>query len=317
MNNFVPWNSQPLTEWGQKYAPGKFLDLAGRSTHYLERGTGEPVILIHGFNMDANTWRNNIDVLALSHKVYAIDLWGLGFSHRKSVDPGYELYSEQLLRFMDEKGIHKATLVGHSMGGGTAIFFAVKHPNRVEKLVLVDSAGIPNPLPLRSKFFTLPGVGEFLLSINNDYFRKKNLGDLWFFDRDQMTDEVYETITQFQKIEGSSEILLKILRKDFFHTLSAKIRQLNQLNIPVLIIWGEHDISIPLNIGQEMHGILEGSQLEIIEQGGHMPNFDDPDRFNQIVGDFLEGSSFSGASVSPNRDSALPLNDPAQPSPVR
>ena len=55
----------------------------------------------------------------------------------------------------------------------------------------------------------------------------------------------------------------------------------------------------------------------LIEQGGHMPNFDDPDRFNQIVGDFLEGSSFSGASVSPYRDSALPLNDPAQPSPVR
>jgi pimeloyl-ACP methyl ester carboxylesterase len=317
MNDFVPWNSQSLTAWSHKYAAGEFVDLAGRSTHYLERGTGEPVILLHGFNMDANTWKNNIDALALNYKVYAIDLWGLGFSHRESIDPGYELYSEQLLRFMDEKGIHKATLVGHSMGGGTAIFFAVNHANRVEKLVLVDSTGIPNPLPLRSKFFTLPGLGEFLLSINNDYFRRKNLGELWFFDRDQMTNEVYETITQFQKIEGSSEILLKILRKDFFHTLREKIHQLDQLDVPVLIIWGEHDISIPLKIGEEMHSMLEGSRFEIIEHGGHMPNFDDPDRFNQIVGDFLEGSLLSSASVSRYRDSALPLNDPAQPSLVR
>jgi hypothetical protein len=63
--------------------------------------------------------------------------------------------------------------------------------------------------------------------------------------------------------------------------------------------------------------MLEGSRFEIIEHGGHMPNFDDPDRFNQIVGDFLEGSLLSSASVSRHRDSALPLNDPAQPSLVR
>jgi pimeloyl-ACP methyl ester carboxylesterase len=80
------------------------------------------------------------------------------------------------------------------MGSGTAIFFAVNHTNRVEKLVLVDSTGIPNPLPLRSKFFTLPGLGEFLLSINNDYFRRKNLGELWFYNRKQMTDEVWTSL---------------------------------------------------------------------------------------------------------------------------
>lgn len=287
MKGFVPWNSQPLTEWSRKYARGKFAELNGRSTHYVVRGAGEPLILIHGFNMDVNTWIENIDALAENNKVYGIDLWGQGFSTRDSIDPGYELYVEQLLSFMDAFDIQKATLVGHSMGGGTIITFAVQYPERVERLILVDSTGIPNPLPLRSKFFTLPGVGEFLLSINNNYFRRKNLRDIWFYEKDRITDEVFDDITQFQKIEGSSEILLEILRKDFFHTLGDEIKQLSQLEIPTLIIWGRHDTSIPVKVGKEMHRRLVGSRYEVIENGGHMPNFDNPEQFNRIVREYL------------------------------
>lgn len=283
MNGFVAWNSQSLSKWRRKHAQGKFIDLDGRSTHYVQRGEGEPLILIHGFNMDINTWACNIEALAANHSVYAIDLWGLGYSTREPMDPGYPLYTEQLCLFMDALGIDKATLVGHSIGGGTAIYFAVQYPDRIDKLVLVDPTGIPNPLPLRSKFFTLPGVGEFLLSINNNYFRRKNLKDIWFHEKDRLTDEVFDDITQFQKVEGSSEILLQILRKDFFHTLSKEINQLSLLEIPTLIIWGRHDASIPLEIGQEMHRILEGSLFEVIDNGGHMPNWDSPDQFNQLV----------------------------------
>ncbi|MGB3713724.1 MAG: alpha/beta fold hydrolase [Candidatus Promineifilaceae bacterium] len=287
MNGFVPWNSQSLSKWSQKHAQGKFIDLNGRSTHYVQRGEGEPIILIHGFNMDMNTWARNIEALASNHSVYAIDLWGLGYSTREPLDPGYPLFSEQLCLFMDALGIEKATLVGHSIGGGTAIYFAVQYPNRVDKLVLVDPTGIPNPLPLRSKFFTLPGVGEFLLSINNNYFRRKNLKDIWFHEKNRLTDEVFDDLTQFQKVEGSSEILLQILRKDFFHTLSEEINQLSLLEIPTLIIWGRHDASIPLEIGQEMHRILEGSLFEVIDNGGHMPNWDSPAQFNQMVLAFI------------------------------
>jgi pimeloyl-ACP methyl ester carboxylesterase len=287
MNGFVPWNSQSLSKWTRKHAKGQIIDLDGRSTHYMQMGEGDPIILIHGFNMDMNTWANNIEALAGNHSVYAIDLWGLGYSTRDPMLPGYALYTEQLHLFMDALGIEKATLVGHSMGGGTAISFAVQYPDRVDKLVLVDSTGIPNPLPLRSKFFTLPGVGEFLLSINSNYFRRKNLKDIWFHETYRLTDEVFANITQYQKVEGSSEILLQILRQEFFHTLSNEINQLGLLDIPTLVIWGKHDVSIPVEIGQEMHHILEGSIFEVIDNGGHMPNWDSPDQFNQIVLSFV------------------------------
>jgi pimeloyl-ACP methyl ester carboxylesterase len=287
MSGFVPWDSQSLSEWSRRYAPGDFVELDGRSTHYLERGAGKPVILIHGFHMDGYTWIKNIDAIAEEHKVYALDLWGLGFSSREDIDPGYELYCQQLLSFMDEKGIAKATLVGHSMGGGTAIFFALKHPSRVEKLVLVDATGIPNKLPLRSKIFTLPSVGEYLMGINNNYLRRKNLGELWLYDKERLTEEVFDQFTRFHKIEGSTDILLEILRKEFFHTLGEEIEQLGQLDFEVLIIWGRSDQSVPLENGEKMHRILKGSQFEVIEKGGHMPNFDNPELFNRLVLKFL------------------------------
>jgi pimeloyl-ACP methyl ester carboxylesterase len=86
-------------------------------------------------------------------------------------------------------------------------------------------------------------------------------------------------------------MLLQILRLDFFHTLSDEIDQLGRLDIPIMIVWGKHDASIPLEIGQEMHNILEGSIFEVIDNGGHMPNWDSPAQFNQIVQDFVAESS--------------------------
>ena len=117
MAEFIPWNSLSLEEGRQMVAHGKFIDLNGRSTHYIEAGTGEPLILIHGFNMDLNTWMNNMEFLGAGHKVYALDLWGFGYSTREPLDYGFELIVEQVHLFMETLSIEKATLFGHSMGG--------------------------------------------------------------------------------------------------------------------------------------------------------------------------------------------------------
>src|SRR5262249_29753140 len=142
MSARIPWSSQPLDSWAGKYATGKFVDLAGRRTHYIESGDGEPVILLHGFNYDSYLWAANLDALAQHFKVYALDLWGWGYSTREPLDYGYPLYADQLLLFMDSLGIERASLVGQSMGAGTAIQFCVQHPHRVYKLVLDAEVGI-------------------------------------------------------------------------------------------------------------------------------------------------------------------------------
>jgi pimeloyl-ACP methyl ester carboxylesterase len=287
MDAFIPWDSQGIEEWRAKYAQGGFVSLDGKSTHYIEKGSGEPVILVHGFFMDLHTWMHNIDALAEHYQVFAFDLWGLGYSSRSSLDYGYDLYVSQLLSFMDVLGIQKAALIGHSLGGGTIIKFSVDYPQRVSKLVLVDAAGIPNRLPLRAKLFNLPGVGEFLMGLNSNFFRRMNLQDLWFFDNSRLTETVFEELTRFQKIEGSTKALMGLLRPEFFHTLGSEIKQLGSMDLPVLVVWGRNETNIPLEVGMKLHQILKGSSMQIIDHAGHMPNFEQPEIFNEIVLNFL------------------------------
>jgi pimeloyl-ACP methyl ester carboxylesterase len=290
MAEFIPWNSQPLDEWAKKYATGKFITLDGHSTHYIEKGAGEPVILIHGFFFNSYLWNKNIDALADKFKVYAIDLWGFGYSTRDPMDYCYPLYADQLLKFMDALDIQKASLIGQSMGGGTSIFFSVNHRDRVNKLILVDPAGIPNPLPILGKITNLPKVGEFLLGMKSDFYRKMVLSTTFIHDKGVITESYFENVTRFHKIKGTTEILLKILRKQFFHTLPDEIHRLGEMDVPILIIFGRHDKAIPLERGEEMHNILRGSRLEIFEDAGHCPHDEQSQKFNQLAVDFLSSS---------------------------
>jgi pimeloyl-ACP methyl ester carboxylesterase len=226
MSGFIPWNSQPLDEWADKHAPGKFIDLEGLSTHYIEKGLGEPLIFLHGFFFDHNMWNASIDVLAEKYKVYAVDLWGFGYSTRQPLDYGYHLYTTQLHNFMDALGIQKASLIGQSMGGGTIINFTISNRDRVDKIVLVNAAGMPNELPLMGRISNLPGAGEFMYGLNSDFIRKFTLGNNFLYNKRLLTEEYYEQLTRFHKIKGSSEVMLTVTRKQFFDTLSEEITSL-------------------------------------------------------------------------------------------
>jgi len=287
MAKYIPWNSQSLDLWAQKYALGKFVDLDGRRTHYTEQGEGDPVILLHGFFYDSYLWAANIDALARNFKVYALDFWGCGYSTREPLDYGYPLYAEQLLLFMDRLGIQRASLVGQSMGGGTAVQFCVQHRQKVNKLLLVDVAGMPNPLPVMGKFFNLPRIGELFMGLNTDLIRKQGLRDSFIHNRALITDNYFENVTRFHKIEKTTEVLLAIMRKQFFDKLSDEIHALAQMDPPVLIVWGREDTATPLRRGEEVHRILKGSRLEILDGAGHVPNFERADEFNRLAIDFL------------------------------
>jgi pimeloyl-ACP methyl ester carboxylesterase len=288
-NKFIPWDSRPLDEWTRAHAPGYTVRLAGRQTHFVKRGSGPPVILIHGFNLDLNTWMANIDVLARHYTVHAVDLWGAGYSTRDPLDYGFPLFVEQLRLLMDHLELDRADLVGHSMGGGTSIAFSAAHPQRVSRLVLVDSVGIPRPTTLRERIFRLPRVPELMLGLPTDRIRRKNLLDFWIHDPELLTDEVFARLAGYQKIEGSTRAALSILRRDFFNTLGDEIDALATLEIPIMILWGRYDRAVPIEAGWQMHGRLSGSRFEVFDRSSHLPNFDEPDRFNELVVGFLSG----------------------------
>jgi pimeloyl-ACP methyl ester carboxylesterase len=182
--------------------------------------------------------------------------------------------------------------------GGTAISYTVRYPERVDKLVLVDPVGLPFKMALRSKLFTLPWLPEFMLGLNNDYLRKKNLAEIWLYNPEYLTHEIYETWSGFQKVQGTTAILLEILRKEFFQELESEVDQLAEMEMPILLTWGREDAAVPLHVGQEMHRRFKESTFKVFENCGHMPNFECAEEFNQLVADFLSpvGESATGAA---------------------
>jgi pimeloyl-ACP methyl ester carboxylesterase len=261
---------------GEEIRSGRFINLDGHQTHYIERGNGEPLVLLHGFGSDSYTWHNNINALAESFKVYAIDLWGCGYSTRESLDYGYPLYVNQLRCFMDALKIEKASLIGQSMGGGTIIKFATEHRDKVRSIILVCAGGMPSKcLPIQ-QILALPGLGELALSLPTNFTRSLIIKRVYLY-RKEVSKEYFDGLTWSQKI----------MRLRFFHTLDNEIQELAEMGIPTLIVWGRHDKAIPLKLGQEMHRILKSSRLEIFEDSGHEPHDEEPEKFNRVILDFL------------------------------
>lgn len=292
MAEYIHWNSQPLAEWAGKHAPGQIIELNGRSTHYIQRGAGAPLIFIHGFFFDTFMWHDSLDYFADRYTVYALDLWGHGYSSRTPLDYGYPLFTEQVLSFMDHFNIPKASLVGQSMGAGTIMNFALNNRERVDKMVLVDAAGLPNPLPLMGKLSNLPRVGEFLYGMKGNFVRKMTLGNTFIHNKALLTEDFVERATRFQKIQGSTEAMLYITRKEFFDTLSDEIEALGQMAVPALIVWGRQEKAIAVSIGRKLKEMLPGSRLEILDQAGHCSNMDQPDLFNHHTLRFLVQSEW-------------------------
>jgi pimeloyl-ACP methyl ester carboxylesterase len=233
-------------------------------------------------------WAPNIDALAEHFHVFAMDLWGFGYSSREPMDYSYQLFADQVLGFMDALGIERASIIGQSMGGGTAMLFCIQHRDRVDKLVLVGAAGMPGDLPLAAKFLTFSGVGKFLMGLKTNSLRKKTLADFWIHRRENLTDEYCETATRSHKVEGSGQARLSILRKKIFFTLGEEIPKLAAMDVPILLVWGAEDKSVPLETGRKLHALLPGTRLEVFEHTGHVPNYEEADRFNKLAVEFLK-----------------------------
>jgi len=255
--------------------------------HYQVKGSGKPLILIHGFFLDSTLWLNNIDCLAKHFKVHAIDLWGFGYSTYDPMAYSYKLFSEQLEAFMDELNIEKAIIVGQSLGGGIGIRFCIKNWKRVEKLVLVNTAGLANQEPFGARVFMCPLVGELLLKLKINVLRRKILQEFYFYNMGLIDQELFERLTRFHKVKGSVTSTLAVMRRKFADKLGRDIEQLASLSVPTLIVWGRQDKAIPLELGKRLHMILSNSKFCIIDQAGHVPNLEKPEEFNDLLVEFL------------------------------
>ncbi|WP_310481699.1 alpha/beta fold hydrolase [Chamaesiphon sp. VAR_48_metabat_403] len=271
--------------------PDLYISIDNINTRYWHLGNdGSPIILLHGGNGSIEFWLYNIAALAVHHQVYAFDMVGSGKSDYP--DRSYSLadQAEFLCGFMNALKIERATLIGNSMGGGVVLEFTKLYPDRVDKLVLVDSMGFGKEISLGIRLITLPAVvsllrpGRWMIPA----MLRSN-----FYDGKQLPPEWLELRYPIFAIPERNRVILRIGQSNF--NLAGVLPQvyrpildsLPNIARPTLIIWGEYDRIIPVKHARIAAAAIPHSQLHIFPNCGHHPYLEYPDRFNRLVLNFM------------------------------
>jgi pimeloyl-ACP methyl ester carboxylesterase len=270
------------------------IDIHGHRVAYQQAGEGPVLLLVHGITSSAESWREVLPALAEDHLVIAPDLLGHGRSAKPRGDYSLGAYASGIRDLLLALGHDRATVVGHSLGGGVAMQFSYQFPERTERLALVSSGGLGEEVHLLLRAATLPG-SEFVLPL----LASRPLLDAGeWFSRTLGRIGLRTGSDVAEMARGYASLADRDTRAAFIHTLrsiidpsgqrvSARDRLYLASELPALIVWGERDPILPVAHGREAHEEIPHSRLEIIPDAGHFPMLDDPRRFTRILTDFM------------------------------
>lgn len=252
---------------------------AGRlRVRYVDADSGEPVLLMHGLGGSIESWTNNIEELAKSFRVIAVDLPGFGLSDKPKINYTIRFYKEFVIRFLKKLQLDQASIVGSSLGGHVAAEVAIGRPSLVKRLVLTSPAGA-----LPRSFKGSPALWRYVQVINAKSVQQVRQA-LSAVDNKPVDDSYAQLVFQKVSMPGAKEAFLSALAG------SAKAprlnNRLNRIKAPTLLLWGKEDYMIPVKFAEPFIG-MKNCRVVLLENCGHRPHFERPELFNRIVSDFL------------------------------
>lgn len=257
--------------------PEKMVSVYGQSVHYYEAGQGPNVIFLHGLGGEASNWAANIGPLSEKYHVYALDQVGFGRSDKPFIEYKIETFVEFLQAFMQALNIPKATLVGNSLGGWIAADFAARHPAMVDKLVLVDAAGLSPEggamrLPVDLNPASLAGTRKILEFI--------------VFNKQWVTDDLVRLAFERRMKSGDGYTIQRVMAGIMVGN-QWEDANVGSLHAPTLVLWGRDDALTPLALGERFQKAIPGAKLTVLDECGHIPQIEKPLEFNKALLDFL------------------------------
>lgn len=273
------------------------VSLHGHRVNFNIAGRGPAVVLIHGVAGRAGQWDQTVQLLAENHTVIAPDLLGHGDSAKPRGDYSLGAHASGIRDLLVGLRIERASVVGHSLGGGIAMQFAYQYPERCERLVLVSSGGLGSEVHALLRAATLPGSELVLPLIAHPRVVEiaslipRALGRLGLRTR----VDLEEMARGYQSLSNAEA------RSAFIHTLRAVIDPSGQRinasdrlylasKMPSLVVWGRRDRIIPVEHAKPTHKSMPGSRLELFDEAGHFPHLDDPLRFARALEAFFDAT---------------------------
>lgn len=249
-----------------------FIDVAGMRVHYRDEGDGdEPLILLHGTGASLHTWDGWVDVLGYDFRVIRLDLPGFGLTGPAPGDDyTIQAYVDYLDRFAMALGLERFHLAGNSLGGEIAWNYAGRHPERVDRLVLIDAAGFPgrergNP-SMVFRLARIPIINKAMLGLTPRSLVEKSLAEV-YGDPSKITPDLVDRYFELSRRPGNRRAFIE-RALDSEHDQNASLSDINQ---PTLIIWGAEDRWIPLSDGHGFAAGIANSRLIVYPGIGHLP----------------------------------------------
>ena len=283
--------------------PLQHVSIHGHEVGYRRGGDGPVILLLHGIAGSSRTWKEVMPALAVDSTVIAPDLLGHGESAKPMGDYSLGAYASGLRDFLGALGIPRATLVGQSFGGGVAMQLAYQHPECCERIVLVGSGGLGREVSWLLRWLTLPGV-ELLMPILFPPFVRDRGNDMRHLlhrigIRSARIDEkwrAYASLAESPNRQAFMHTLRSVIDSGG-QTVSALDRLYLAAAVPTLIVWGDQDDIIPVAHAYAAHEAIPGSHLAIMEGAAHFPHAEQPERFVEILTEFMAATD--AAAVEP------------------
>lgn len=270
------------------------IELSNGSMRYFSGGHGFPIMFVHGFGGDAaQTWKSQLHHFSKSYRVYAPDIYWFGDSLPKSPELTGNPFeqADAIAELLDRHGIARAHVVGVSFGGYISLAFALRHPQKVARLVVVDAAGLSPSAEEQERIkkafaYANGNVPDLLIPQNTKHLRV--FLDRVFYKSSGVPDFALDaTLKQiFWKNKEQRTRIARYLSERFLLP-----EQLQALRMPTAVFWGKHDPLLLPTMGQRLARSIPQSQFYLFEQSGHMPMFEEPALFNQRLGAFLDANA--------------------------
>ncbi len=267
---------------------GKSIDVNGIATNYHDVGNGPVVVLVHGSGPGVTAWANwrvTIPALASRFRVIAPDMVGFGYTPApRGCEYTMGMWVDHLIGLMDALGIDRFSVVGNSFGGALALALAIRHPRRLDRLVLMGAVGLSFPLTEG-----LDAVWGYTPSVAN----MRRLLDIFAHDRSLVSDELAELRYKASIRPGVQEAFAAMFpapRQRWIEAMASPEQDIRAIPHRTLIIHGREDRVIPPENSRRLFALISDSELHMFGRCGHWTQIEHAGRFNRLVADFMADS---------------------------